>query len=205
MKLGDLPTESITGNFLLIHGWILSRVFFSFVIVTLFVDVTFINDLFVVIYYWFIYLIIPTLFIGTCLDLASHIREIYDANMGLAVGIGLNAISSIFLMLILYNIGEHKEGELKVEVVETQKRHNKEIKKKDEAIEMCHQGTYATERKLYTCRRYKKEKIDPRKSGIPNVAPDYIPADVRDMYNFYVQEGEEDFVLQLEEQYAPKN
>ena len=39
---------------------------------------------------------------------------------------------------------------------------------------------------------------------IPNTAPDYIPADVRDMYNLFVQEGKEDYILQLEEQYAPK-
>ena len=138
MKVANLLSHSITGDFLLIHGWILRVVFFSFAMVIL-VDKSFINDLFVVIYYWFTYLIIPTLFIGTCLDLAYHVREIYDRNEGLAVGIGLNAISSIFLMLILYNIGQHKVSELNVEIGETQKRHNDELKKKDRDIELAYQ------------------------------------------------------------------
>ena len=39
---------------------------------------------------------------------------------------------------------------------------------------------------------------------IPNTAPEYIPADIRDMYNLYVAEGKEDYILELEELYAPK-
>ncbi len=39
---------------------------------------------------------------------------------------------------------------------------------------------------------------------IPNTAPEYIPADVREMYNLYVAEGKEDYILELEELYAPK-
>jgi len=39
---------------------------------------------------------------------------------------------------------------------------------------------------------------------IPNTAPEYIPEDLREMYNIYVDEGREDYILELEELYAPK-
>ena len=39
---------------------------------------------------------------------------------------------------------------------------------------------------------------------VPNVAPDYIPSDLRSLYNVLSEEGQEDLILEMENTHAPK-
>ena len=39
---------------------------------------------------------------------------------------------------------------------------------------------------------------------VPNVAPDYIPDDLKKMYNIFSAEGKEQYIIEFENEYAPK-